>query len=461
MDTATHDRRRLALAGDGATVDLVVPFGSSVAAALAGARIPFDPSRHALLTRSGREIDPGSAVDDLTDGTLLSVVDLTVLAVKPRRGAGAAPRTDHAELWWGAATGGAALTALGLERLAHHDTLLHSWARPVGATALGLLAAGAAAVWLARRAARGTHATPAGLPFAAIVALSSAAAVIATPATHGGTHLAIALALAAMAAVFSLMAVVTPRREPRGLVGTATTLALVLAAVWGGTLLLGWPIASAAAISLGLVAPGIRLVGTLLLDVHEGYSINYEHFMSQRWTVRGAVPGNPGEVTMDAVQPHVAESTARLTTGVVALTAVAVLTTPLVLPAMHAPSLWVRIGAIGALAATAAALMLGPRHRSSAALRWTPRVGASLIALAVATDLALRADDQTRLLLAGAALLVAVVTAALIIPVSRGASSLVWSRTADLFEWLAVALALPLALLAANVLESVRTMMSS
>ena len=47
-----------------------------------------------------------------------------------------------------------------------------------------------------------------------------------------------------------------------------------------------------------------------------------------------------------------------------------------------------------------------------------------------------------------------------IIPISRGASSLVWSRFGDAFEWLAVALALPAALLYANALSLLRGMMA-
>ena len=49
---------------------------------------------------------------------------------------------------------------------------------------------------------------------------------------------------------------------------------------------------------------------------------------------------------------------------------------------------------------------------------------------------------------------------AVIIPISRGASSLVWSRFGDAFEWLAVALALPAALLYANALSLLRGMMA-
>jgi len=62
----------------------------------------------------------------------------------------------------------------------------------------------------------------------------------------------------------------------------------------------------------------------------------------------------------------------------------------------------------------------------------------------------------------GAALLflVGLAAVAVVIPVSKGAKSLVWSRVGDAFEWLAVALALPSALLYANALSLVRGMMA-
>ena len=46
-------------------------------------------------------------------------------------------------------------------------------------------------------------------------------------------------------------------------------------------------------------------------------------------------------------------------------------------------------------------------------------------------------------------------------PIGRGASSLAWSRIADVFEALAIALSLPSALLAADILTLLREMMAA
>jgi heme/copper-type cytochrome/quinol oxidase subunit 1 len=69
---------------------------------------------------------------------------------------------------------------------------------------------------------------------------------------------------------------------------------------------------------------------------------------------------------------------------------------------------------------------------------------------------------QLVILVAAAAMLVIGVAAAyILVPISKGARSLAWSRLADVFEWLAVVLSFPAALLAADVLTVVRGMMSS
>ena len=47
------------------------------------------------------------------------------------------------------------------------------------------------------------------------------------------------------------------------------------------------------------------------------------------------------------------------------------------------------------------------------------------------------------------------------IPIARGARSLAWSRTGDVIEWLAIALALPAGLMAADAIDLLRGMMGA
>jgi hypothetical protein len=458
MTSTTSERRRLALCSDAARFDVSVPLEATARDALASIGIAFDPTRHALVSRSGREVDADAAVAELTDGTLLTLVDLT--ASSPRTSsrweANQSTRTDYHAVWWLLATASVMLAAGALADLAKSTTLLGDATRIPASAALGLGAAVVATLWTTRAVRVGGT----GFGLTATASLAFAAGAVAIPHVEGATHLAVTVGLLCATVLMALMTVFASARGVRGAISAASVVFMVLSIVWGGTLLLQWSTTTAAAISLGLVAPGIRWIPTLLLDFEDGYAINYEHFMSSRWSVRGAVPGDPGRVTMEVVKPQVDESMSKLTTGVIMLSAVAAITTPFITPGLHASSLLVRIGTIGVLAATMGALFLSPRHSSSVALRWVPRVTAALMTVAVVIALALTTTDGARSVLAVALMAAAMLAALLIVPVGRGASSLVWSRLGDTLEWLAVALALPMGLLAGNLVESVRTVMA-
>jgi hypothetical protein len=397
-------------------------------------------------------------VAELTDGTLLTLVDLGDSSPRPtsRWEASGTTRTDHHAVWWLLATAAVMIAAGALVDLSSSTTLLGDATRIPAAAALGLGAAIVATLWTTRSARIGG----AGFALTATSCLAFTAGVVAVPHIEGATHLAVTVGLLGATVLMALMAIPAPPQGVRGSIGAASAIFMVLSIVWGGTLVLEWSTTTAAAISLGLVAPGMRWIPTLLLDFEDGYAINYEHFMSSRWSVRGAVPADPGQVTMDVVKPQVNESMSKLTTGVVMLSIIAAVTTPMIVPGLHASSLLVRLGTIGVLAATVVALFLSPRHSSSATLRWVPRATAALVAVTVVIAFALNASDAARSVLAVVLMAAGMLAALLIVPVGRGASSLVWSRLGDTFEWLAVALALPMGMLAGDLVESVRTVMA-
>lgn len=458
MTAMTWERRRLALSSDAVRFDVAVPLDASTRDALAAIGVAFDQGRHAVVSRSGREVDADAPVADLADGTLLTVVDLTAFSPRPsaKTVAMEQARTEHHAVWWLLATTAVMLAAAALGDLAKSTTLLGDSTRIPVAAALGVGAAIAAAWWTLRASTTGGT----GFALTATSSLAFAAGVVGAPHMEGATHLAVTVGLLCATVLTALMAVAASERAVRGAIAAATAVFLVLAIVWGGTLLLQWATTTAAAISLGLVAPCIRWIPNLLLDFEDGYAIQFENFMSSRWSVRGAVPADPGQVTMAVVKPQVDESLAKLTTGILMLSVLAAITTPLVVPGIYASNLLVRIGTIGVIAATIAALFLSPRHSSSTALRWMPRVTSAFMAVVVAIAFAMHSTDATRSVLAVMLLVAGLLVAVLIVPVGRGASSLVWSRMGDTFEWLAVALALPMGLLAGNVLESVRTVMA-
>ena len=220
-------------------------------------------------------------------------------------------------------------------------------------------------------------------------------------------------------------------------------------------------VGAAAAVSAGAVAPALRFLPTTLVNVQEGYHIDYRHFMSNRWTVRGAIPETPDTVSMAAVREIVNESSARLLAGTVLLSVLPVVTVPLALTAPLAGNPWALGGTTAFLVALVVALVLAPRHNASPVLRWVPRAAAAVVLLEVTLAVSGAFGVVVLLLAASALLLIGVVAAALIVPIGRGASSLVWSRMADILESFAVALAFPAALLASDILSFLRGVMAS
>jgi hypothetical protein len=105
--------------------------------------------------------------------------------------------------------------------------------------------------------------------------------------------------------------------------------------------------------------------------------------------------------------------------------------------------------------------VLAPRHSATPVLRWVPRAAAAVVVLLVAVGLSATIGVVAIFVAAGSLLVIGLTTAIILVPIGRGARSLVWSRLGDFFESLAVAFAFPAALLAADVLTVLRGMMSS
>ncbi|WP_430868288.1 hypothetical protein [Demequina aurantiaca] len=458
MSTTTPEHRRIAFFGDDARLDVSAPTTQLVADALDAIGVSFESGRDVLLDRSGREVPPTTLIGDLADGSLLSIVDLGKAAATPPglRAQATTTRADHRSTWWLLALSALLLAAGALGSLAAGAPLLAGAGRPWVALGLGLGALASAALWIVRSAPRGAGAAA----LVSTLTLAFAAGTLAVPDAVGATHLAVTIGLLSAAALGSVMAVAARDRVLRAIASTVSVLLVVYGSIWGMTLLLEWPMVAAAALTLGLVVPGIRFLPTVLLPVADGYAINYKHFMSSRWTVRGAIPQEPGAVMMEAIRPTVEVAAARLRTGTIALCLTAPIMALLVLPGFRDGGMMVRIGSIGVIAATVAALFLMPRHGTEPVIMWVSRGVAAVMVIEVAIAGAVSASTVSVTVLAVALLAVGIVAAALIVPLSKGARSLGWSRVGDKVESLSVALALPCALLAANVVELVRGMMS-
>lgn len=453
MSLRTVERRRIALLTDERRFDVALPLDETLDDALRLAGVTATDDRVIVIGPGGVEVPGDTVCDDLEDGGLYSLVDLSAVVQRdaPRRGT-ARVRADHGARWW--MLGVSALLLIAVFAQGEGDPLLR--------LATGLLLAigsiGAAVAWSRGDGADGARGA---IGVLAPVLLSFAAGATLVPAQlESAVHLSVASGFLAAGVTTAIVALTARSRPVRAAGGTATVFLVALAAVWGATLLLHWTPVAAAAISAGLVPLGLRALPSSLVNLPEGYFIDYKHFMSSRWTVRGAIPESPGPVRADNVTAVVDDSSARLVAGTVVLSTTAALMAPFAMLQPWPNDPVVVSGGIALLVCLELSLLLTPRHTTSRVLRWMPRAGAGvvLVTAVVHASAALGGDA----LLLGAALLfvVALAAVAVVVPISRGTSSLVWSRIGDAFEWLAVALALPAALLYADALSMLRGMMS-
>jgi hypothetical protein len=182
--------------------------------------------------------------------------------------------------------------------------------------------------------------------------------------------------------------------------------------------------------------------------------------MTSRWTVRGAIPDSVGILRTERITAVVDDSSARLVAGTAVLSVVAAVMAPVAFLRPWSADPIVVSGGIALLVCVILALLLTPRHTTSRVLRWLPRAAAGAVFVVAAIQIALALGAGFQVLGATALFAIALVAVAVVVPISRGSSSLIWSRFGDAFEWLAVALSLPAALLFADSLSLLRGMMA-
>lgn len=458
IEAAAH--RRLVVVGADSRLDIGVPVDQPLEIALRAVGVEMDPQRHVLLDDNGRHVPGDTAPESLRDGALLTIVDVAAASPTPTSDSDSSAhqrprRQDVAAPWLILTTLTALLLVASVADLAAGSTLLGPAARLAVAFAIALAAVGTGVSWSRRRAGQREPAL-----LVAPLLLAFSAVIVGMPALYKGTHVAVTVGLLSAGTLGALLSVTSNDRTARAYAGAASTWSLLIGAVWGVTLVLEWSLSAAATLSLGLVAAGLRFIPTRLLRLPEGYSIEYQHFLGNRWSVRGVIPKDPGPVTMDVVRPYVDEAAARLAVGVIALSALAGFMTPMVVGGIHAESLFERIGTITVLITTVLGLLLWSRHTSAPELRWPPRIAAAVMVSVTVLNLVMTADATGRVVVAASLLGVGLVVLGLLVPVSRHPVALGWSRLGDILESLSVVLAPPAAMLAAGTLDFVRVVMS-
>lgn len=451
-------RRRFVIASADARRDVTAPVDHSLGQALAAVSVELDPRHHLLVTQAGTVVDPAQLVGDVPDGALLTLVGHGVPAPSAARSGADNPtaRPDRSLPWVLISTFALIVAAGGVAALTGGADSVSETAHAVTASLLALASLTTAAVW----ARAPQSARPPALLVGAPVALAFASAAVAVPTVYRGAHLAVAVGALSAAFVATVASALSDNARRRGTASALAIMCIVLAAIWGLTLMTGATASAAAALTMGLAVPGLRVVPALLLRLPEGYSIEYRHFIGNRWTVRGAIPDDPGPVTMPVIRDYVEGADARLATAVVGLVVAAVGSAPFVAPLLWNEGIFVRVGDAVLVATTVLGLLLWPRRTTRPTLRWTPRIGAALCVVIVAAAATSSLAGPTALAVATAVFACAVVTAAIIHPVSRRQSALGWSRLGDIIESASVVLALPAALFAAGTLEFMRAMVS-
>ncbi|MBP5800826.1 hypothetical protein J2D78_01890 [Microbacterium maritypicum] len=453
MSVEIVERRRIVLQSEDRRIDLSLPLDETLEDALILSGLST-ADRFVTIGPGGFEIPGDTECEDLVDGGLYALIDRTALApqARPAGTTTGSTRADHGARWWMLAVAGLLLVAVFAQGAG--DPLL----RLLIALLVAAGAISGAVAWARRDSAAGVRGI---LGVLAPVLLSFAAGALLIPADlEASAHLSAAAGFLAAGTTTAIIAVTAKVRPMRAAAGTATVLLVALAAVWGLALLMRWGQAEAAAISLGLIPLGLRALPSSLVNLPEGYFIDYKHFMTSRWTVRGAIPESVGLLRPERITAVVDDSSARLIAGTAVLSVVAALMAPIAFLRPWPDDPLVVSGGIALFCCLGLALLLTPRHTTSRILRWFPRAAAAVVFLVAGIHAATALGAGFQVL--GAAVLfgVGLVAVAVVIPISRGASSLIWSRFGDAFEWLAVALALPSALLYANALALVRGMMA-
>ncbi|MCL2455867.1 MAG: hypothetical protein FWD18_11300 [Micrococcales bacterium] len=432
-----------------------------------------------------RPVDPRATASELADGSLFTVIDPSApqqgLSRRERAAEGARARAVGP--WWGQAVVGLVVVSLALTgSLALVDTAVVS--RALVVVVLGVAALVGAVVAVRQASADAAPVAPVGdegpadvgdqegppagaagdgaraARVAGPAALGAAAVVVALPTGGpGDAHLLMVVAALAVLVLSTLAVTVDPSAHSRPALGAAAVILAVAAGVWGVALGLGWGAQVAAAILAGAVPVALRALPTFLIEVPDGYFIDYEKFQDTRWSVRGRMPVSPGKVHGDAVKDQVRGALAAQVTGTLMLSVIGAVALLFAVSGDPA-SLLVRIGQIALLVCFAVSMTLLGRKAGVPHLQWAPR-GAAVIAVGVAVGMVIDALTGSGLLLGVvAALLVGLAAGALAVALGRGARSLVLSRVGDWVEAITIAFCLPAGLLAADMLEAVRSLIA-
>lgn len=441
------DSRRIVVIDGSRRLDLAIPTDGTIGDALYQVGVTRDGGRLPLVA-NGLPTDPDTLVKDLTDGSLFAVVDPEAIPASGAADIAKARIRQLAGPWW--AQGAIGVTATAIVLAGGYEPVF--WV-PLAFGVLAVLGAFGVAQYSTKLGSAGRTARILGPTALAAAAISSAVPF----AQVGGGQLVVVSISLVTTVLLALAITIDPSQQVRDALGTAAVISVTIAVIWGTSLLLSWPVAFAAAVTVGGVPLALRALPTTLLDIPDGYFIDFDRYMTTRWSPRGKVPPPPGSIDGENIKEQVLGANAARVTGTLLMSVIGAVALPF---AVSAPPLdgFTIGGQIALLIAYPSAMVLLGRSAGIAGLHWAPRISA-LVAVALGVGMIASADSQTWILVTVVlAIVAALVTSWIAVALGRGASSLVISRIGDWTEALTLALSLPSALLAAGGLEIIRGM---
>ncbi|KAB7788995.1 hypothetical protein [Bifidobacterium leontopitheci] len=210
---------------------------------------------------------------------------------------------------------------------------------------------------------------------------------------------------------------------------------------------------------------GIWLVhaqANLILRVPDRYLLEWQRYMTHRWTVRGPIPQRSRPLHTHDIAEDLDIATAEYTLGLIIAHLFMILGLAALCWSLPAePDLLQTIGFVAYTVALACYLLLRPRTANSMFERMLMRAGA-IVVVALAFATVAGHEDWRWLLpyLAFGLLAVGMVVVASTLALSEGFKSLMMSRLADALTSLSIALAGPAAFLASDAMDLIRGFLS-
>ena len=469
--------RRVVLQFSAHSVDVLIPNHVAVADALRSVGVdPTDPTV-VVVTSDGARLDLRSTAGDvLRDGAVLHVSAIGSRAVgppaAPSRVAGHADARGATVDATGARTVVAPLPQVLLVALAGACAfvVVMVWAVPTlvpvdplsvvrqqvvaGAFLLAALVLG---LWpTVRQSGRNEIC----IVVAALLACAGGASAV-DPTLAAASQLAVVAAFVSASAVAALAAVRARSAGGDGLQAALVlaTLFAVFAVVAGAVLFLEMPAWVTAAVLLGLVPLGLRVLPSFSLQVPVVYLVDAAHVTRSALSVRGG-PAQPSPALRNpVVEGAVGRGDRLLAAGTVALSATAAVMTPFVL--LDAPPTGTEgVASLVLVLLVAFALVSMPRTARSSASKAAPRAAAATMLLSLVLETAFLDRPSNIIALACSLTVLGLLIAFVSGPISRGRRSVGLSRLTDGFEGLAVTLSLPAALVTIGTIETVRSAFS-